>query len=208
MEDFSRQIADSRENVRKVSALSRGGALLDVGANIGEVAIQCSSLFKRVISVEANPRTFKVLVKRTRKVDNLSIVHAAAASRGGEKYFVSDPSLCSTGSTARAVRRERKGVKIWEIDTISFRSLIGLTVLPTLIKMDIEGGEYECLEDPQLKIPKRVYAAVVEFHAVQKHRVEIAKIVKRLGDQGLEADSYKIPERWSMITVTFERKRP
>ena len=105
-DDFTKQIKDARKNVALVSSFGPlGGNLLDLGANIGEIAIRCAGRFDRVFAVEAHPDTFSVLAKRVADAGvspKVELINAVVAPVSGLSYMISSPSFCATGATARA----------------------------------------------------------------------------------------------------------
>jgi FkbM family methyltransferase len=216
MNDFKKQIVDARKNVALVSSFGRGGNLLDLGANIGEVAIRCASHFDRVFAVEAHPDTFSVLAKRVLDAgvsSKVELINAAVASKSGLTYFISSPSFCATGSTARATPRlKTKPANYYrEVPTIGLAELLESSQ-PRVVKMDIESCEIECLDNDRLVVPDCVRNMVVEFHGLSNDttRQRTRAIVERMAGQGLALTnprSFDFEKRpaWSLATFVFGR---
>ena len=54
---------------------------IDVGANIGTTALNVHRFFNKVISIEANPRTFKILELNTMNIKNIERYEYAISNR-------------------------------------------------------------------------------------------------------------------------------
>jgi FkbM family methyltransferase len=194
---MKKQIADAKKNIRLVKATGGGGTLLDLGANIGEVSIQCAPLFQRIVAVEANPRTAEVLADRVKALPSVKVINAVAAATNGETFYVSDPSYLSTGSTARR-QKKRKDRQYFEVPSVSFKSLV-VRYRPRVIKMDIEGCEFECLD--AFHFPACVRSLIVEFHGREE---AVRKIVAGLEQQGFNVRLTE-HEGWSLRDGIFRR---
>jgi FkbM family methyltransferase len=196
---LKKQIADARKNTSLVKATGGGGTLLDLGANIGEVTIGCAPQFDRSVAIEANPKTAEVLKARVQALPRVKVINAVVAATSGETFFVSDPSYCSTGATARR-KKKRRDRQYFEVPSISFKSLIA-DYRPRVIKMDIEGSEFECLDGFQF--PPCVRSLIVEFHGQEE---AVRRIVAGLEAQGFHVQLNESPG-WSLRTGIFTRSQ-
>jgi len=185
--DVAKQVRDAAHNARVVATFGRGGTFLDLGANVGEVAIRCAGQFRRVVAVESHPTTARRAARRVARAglsEKVKVINAAVAPRTGDVYYASTPSRYALGSTARA-RKVRKRARYYHaVETISLRDLLRDT-RARAVKMDIEGGEYECLTD--FVFPRHVERLVVEFHWAYKHHDHIARIVRGIDATGLRS---------------------
>jgi FkbM family methyltransferase len=205
MNDLTKQIKDARQNVIAIQALGDGGNLLDLGANIGEVSIHCAPQFDKVFAVEAHPDTCEIL--KARVPDKVTVINAAAAAESGLIRFASSPSPCATGCTVRDTKRRKAEGYYKEVVTMSFDSLMKAS-RARLIKMDIEGSEYECLDGAI--IPDHVKVIVVEFHNLtnEARRRDLQAIVDGLAGQGFSTRSpLKLNPNTQNETVIFVRTR-
>lgn len=205
---LARQIRDARQNVVAIQKRFGGGepdwkvagTFLDCGANIGEVTRAAADLFARVVAIEAHPDTAKVLRERTRHLRNVTVKTAAVSNVSGQMFYVSSPSHCAIGSTARAIPRRGKSDYYKRVKSVALADLI-LQWEPIAIKLDIEGSEFDALAD--IVLPARVVFMVVEFHG-KADRIE--PIVRGIVKQGFEASGFKANSTYTLQTVKFERK--
>jgi FkbM family methyltransferase len=166
-EKIKRELADAKSNAKYLPMFGQGGVFLDLGANIGEVSINASLKFDKVIGVEAHPHTFQRAKKRVEEANatNVILLNRAVASSTGEKMFVSTPEN-TTGATARREKRLTNPAEGYykEITSIGINDLLS-EYKPRVVKIDIEGAEYEVLNSAEF--PDSVEWLTVEFHGVR-----------------------------------------
>ena len=154
-----------------------GDVVLDIGANEGMFSIMIAKLFPftRVIAIEPVSRTFFQMIRNIglNGVTNIEphCVGVAAANRPGvmnvHKEFSGGSSLVDTFDK---VNHELIEVQLHSLDTI----LDSFNIIKVkLLKIDIEGGEYDALY--AFKGLDSVENMVAEFH-----------INKRLADKGYD----------------------
>jgi len=204
--DLHKQLADAKRNIRLVRKLGvRGGTLLDLGANIGEVAIQCADLFDQIVAVEAHPSTAAIAIRRIKDKGhcNITVINAVVSNKSGIDYFVSSPSIASTGATARLRKRLKAEGYYHTVRSISLRQLVQ-QFHPRFIKMDIEGSEWDVLDDDDLYLWGVEWMAV-EFHGITSpaNLIRFSEIKKRLRGWDLHPINDIESETWSLATIVF-----
>jgi FkbM family methyltransferase len=204
-------VADSEANVAWVKRLGTGGVLLDLGANIGEIARCCHDQFDRVVCVDANPLTCRIADARLRGIGNVAIVNAAVAPDDAPAtYWVSNPSPASIGSTARRDKKYKNYDRgyYFKVATTSLARLV-TDYHPRVVKMDIEGGEYEVLAVEQASAYESltdVELLLVEFHRRRDPRVPL--IIDRVIDFGFRIVNFGeifSATTWATMTILFAR---
>ena len=133
-------------NMHFIRALLRKlrGAFIDVGANIGAYTLIASEVQSAVVvSVEPHPRTFASLTENVRLNHryNVICVNAALSARDGEAGLTDEaqPELnhISEAPDSAAVRvPSRRFDNVCRV----------LQVNPDVVKIDVEGHQYEVLE--------------------------------------------------------------
>ncbi|MEW5685782.1 MAG: FkbM family methyltransferase [Pseudomonadota bacterium] len=132
----------SRVGATLAMQISRGRTFIDVGANIGAIALPVSRQAKRVIAIEAHPDLANILKQNVHEneITNIDVIHAAAGATRGDVNFPAMP-LDSTGNFGMSgFGREGELIKIqmMTLDEISPPDT-------AMIKVDVEGYEHEVL---------------------------------------------------------------
>lgn len=150
------------QKVYKLLQIATGDVVLDVGAYIGTFArwaLTCGA--KSVYSYEPNPESFKLLNKN---VHGHSVFTTWAAVVRGESqgvqtlYVNPEFGFSATLSADRGKKRTQK----YEVPTMDFEEILH-RVHPDVIKMDVEGSEYDLIGgDIPAYFRPRTFA--VEYH--------------------------------------------
>ena len=133
--------------------ISGEDVVVDAGANIGDFTLKAATRAKLVIAIEPNPSSLTLLRENTKNFPNVVIVEKALGSRKGHVRIA--------GEGVGAAINEDEGT-IAEMDTLS-NIAAELGVIPTILKMDIEGAERFAL--PGQRILNTIRRAVVETHS-------------------------------------------
>jgi FkbM family methyltransferase len=145
-----------------IATLAGTGTLIDVGANIGSIALVVAATGSNVIAVEMVPENVAKLSfgMLANGLGSVRIIHAAASDEevvlnyaGGEAWA----SISETGSHALALR----------IDTILEMSRMAepdFVTDPIFLKIDVEGHEANVLEGSALLITK--HQPTILFEAI------------------------------------------
>ncbi|HKG94574.1 MAG TPA: FkbM family methyltransferase [Gemmatimonadaceae bacterium] len=162
----------ARESVRRV---------VDLGANVGYSCTYFLRAFPnaRVVAFEPHPEHVRLLranLSRNGALDRVT-VHATAAGTRDEDAFLSDAETVSSigaggGTGQLPVRVE------------DFFAAVGPEPID-LLKMDIEGGEYDLLADARFDaLPVR--ALVLEWHKTPLHADAPRWCERRLAEAGFD----------------------
>lgn len=150
-----------------------GEILLDIGGNIG--AVSRWWLKKgggRVVAVEPEPENAHILRKNLESFgDQALVIEAAAVNRAAPErlnLFVNT----GTNKGAHSIR-ETRGRDTVEVSTVRLVDLIE-EHNPNAVKIDIEGGEFQLL-DEILNMPEHVTRLAVEWHMIPKGCRELAR---------------------------------
>jgi len=155
--------------------LREGDVFYDVGANAGFYSLLASRLVGpsgRVVAFEPLPSNLTLFREHLRLngVENVEVIEAAVAARAGRASF--DPS--ASRFTARL--QERGAL---EVKTVCLDNLVASQRIPppSVLKMDIEGGEYEALRGA-IELLRRTKPYVV----LALHGQEMQSSCRRLFD--------------------------
>ncbi|OYU18360.1 MAG: FkbM family methyltransferase [Rhodobacteraceae bacterium PARR1] len=142
-----RAVADFDTRLRQIGP---GDAVVDVGANVGLFTARLADTGAEVHAWEPDPYAFDRLTNRFSGVANVHLHNAAVAQRPGrlrlarKAAFNRDPGRYSTASSIYFAP-EVGGDSI-EVDVVAFDEALARCKAPVkLVKMDIEGAEFDIL---------------------------------------------------------------
>lgn len=143
-----RAVADFDTRLRHIGP---GDAVVDMGANVGFFTARLAATGAEVHAWEPDPYAFDKLQSRFSGVGNVNLHNAAVAQRPGrlrlarKAAFDRDPGRHSTASSIY-FSPESGGESI-EVDVVSFDEALARCKAPVkLVKMDIEGAEFDILK--------------------------------------------------------------
>jgi FkbM family methyltransferase len=156
------------EVVAKLRRLRRPIKTLDLGANIGffEVHAREQLPVGRAVAFEPDPANGRMFERvRDANAVDWEIVKACASNRDGSVLFRSGAHnfsrIASDGD--------------YEVPALDVFPYIAEA---DLVKMNIEGSEWEILEDPRLAATSQVW--IVEYHRIRNPEPDITTHVRRL----------------------------
>jgi len=160
--------SDNYKVLEKNIEFSPGDIILDIGANEGMFSIMMAKLFPqtRIIALEPLPSTYFNLV-RNKGLNSCSNIEAYNIGIGPPgkhtDILVTNKNGMSGGSTSFCTFNPDHHVKV-EVGLISLDEAFDLYNIDRcrLLKLDIEGGEYEALY-PSTVLP-RVDFMTAEYH--------------------------------------------
>ena len=144
------------------SLLVPSDRVLEFGSGLGVIACIAGRSASKVLSFEANPR----LVERAEAnlalngIRNVAVRSGVVGRQAGTATFRVEADFWSSSlGTARA------GEDSIEVEVHALSAVLE-TFRPTVVVMDIEGGEYELLGDPAWMACASLRGALVELHDV------------------------------------------
>jgi FkbM family methyltransferase len=139
-----------------VAALGRPPRIVDLGANVGLFAASCRERWPgaEITAVEPDPENLKLLRQTAAGAAKIEVLAACAADHDGAVRFVA--GQFAESHVADTDSREAT-IEVPCVDV--FR----LAQSADLVKMDIEGSEWEILADPRLA-SLSARALVMEWH--------------------------------------------
>jgi FkbM family methyltransferase len=132
----------------------------DIGANIGKWSLENISSCEKIVAVEASPSTFARLLENTKYENKIICVNYAVCNSDEEFIDFFD---CNNADTLSTINKDwldsekSRFYKKCDYDIIKCKTntidkLIEQYGLPDLIKIDVEGGEFECLKSLTQKV--------------------------------------------------------
>jgi FkbM family methyltransferase len=129
----------------------------DIGSNIGCWSLANINRCDKIISIEASPITFGRLVHNCNNDKIILLNYAVCNNNGNDITFYQ--AKCDVLSTINKDWLTKKTSRFYNhpytkiiCKTITIDKLIEQYGLPDLIKIDVEGGEYECITSLTQKV--------------------------------------------------------
>jgi FkbM family methyltransferase len=137
--------------------------ILDAGANVGDMPLNWGRICKEIHSYEPMKTTFDIMKYNVERNDLKKVnIYEAAIGHGTDPItmWINEKarhgSLCSSSITKR-------GRTPYTVQKLDFNSEVR-RIKPNVIKMDIEGGEREILENIDKKALKCCEVFFIELH--------------------------------------------
>lgn len=133
--------------------------IFDIGSNIGNYSISNINKCNKIISIEASPNTYKRLIDNTKIFKKIIPLNYAVCNNNCNKikFYEAKADVLSTINKdwLTNINNRFYNQPYNEIicDTITIDLLIKKYGMPSLIKIDVEGGEYECISSLSQKVP-------------------------------------------------------
>ena len=177
-------------------ALPHQPRIIDIGGYLGLASLYFALRYPgaHIEVFEPNPEAYHLLVKNTSALSSAVInVHnfAVGSSEGIAELFVENGPRIPTDASVFC-RDIKKVGNVIRVPTLDIRSIVMSPV--DLLKLDIEGAEYDCLEALR---PERanIRMLVIEFHDIVSQAARMAAILNQLRDSGynlLDADQRRL----------------
>lgn len=187
--------------------------LFDIGANRGDAVIAGLNKGYKVVAVEAAPRIFQVLENNFKGNPNVKLLKFAVAPTDFKtvKFYecIEDGLSTLNKDWLTADTMPYKGKQFWEIDvpTISISTLVKLYGEPDLIKIDVEGAEWEVFKgmwDKHGTLTFEWTDVTIDEHEHQLRYLEHIGYTE-VGPQYIEHHLQE-PEKWYDITKFSMKK--
>jgi FkbM family methyltransferase len=173
-----------RYTAGSLSAVARGGTVVDIGAHIGLFSVFASRKLhaQRMISAEPDPANFELLSRNisANHVESAILVKAAVAGESGERRIYNNQS--NTGGHSFYPR----GASSRPVRTVSLTELFKSSGVSecSLLKMDCEGAEMEVLENAPDELLSSASAISLEYHLDVYLPERLEKFQKRMQSLG------------------------
>ena len=130
---------------RKLDALPRNGAFVDLGANVGSVTKIALEFGHQVFAVEPDPASREPLEKQFLQNPNVTIIPKAVGSSARIARLFTHPAGYTEASSLLP-QTVLEGGGFLEVEVLDIVQFLRPLLPIALLKMDIEGAEAECLE--------------------------------------------------------------
>lgn len=166
-----------------------GGELsVDVGANVGFFTALFARNFENVIGVEPHPEDIAIARHNLRLFHNVTFVQKAVSNKDGYSDFAVDARADFDGNRSQFLvsqkdqfwrRMKWEPINLARIRTTTLATLLKRYPRVDLIKVDVEGAEWEVLEGAE-SIMEKIRSWIIELHNLQRKK-ELQKKLSRYG---------------------------
>jgi len=186
--------------------LNEGDTFVDLGANEGYFSIIGGKIVGkkgRVISIEPQTRLQNIINKNIKlnRISNVELFQLCISNKVGKEVIYLSPEL-NTGSSG-VLKKQKYKVATENVDSMTLEDLIDKLQIKkvNLIKIDIEGSEYEAiLGSKKLFEDKIIKNIALELHPkfLKKRNLDIDHIVNFLNEAG-----YKINKEFKNLVYSL-----
>ncbi len=164
-------------------------SIVDIGANVGVFTLRAAQLFPgvRISAFEPSPVAYEQLVQNVRanpalsKIDTHRLAVLGSSDVHEVRFWIdATGSPCST--LIETAVRDREAGRWEKVPAASLGSILRSTGAVDLLKLDVEGAEYEILGETSPSALAWVDRIVVEYHPIKGH--DFTEIVDSLAAAG------------------------
>lgn len=172
---------EAHEQVLLKECLQPNDRVLEIGAGIGFLSNLAAKIVPsdQITAVEANPDLIG-LIRKNQQLNGVSfaVVNAVLGAGHGERDFYVTANFWASGLSPIP------GARKISVPQLDFMELLERTA-PTVLVIDIEGGEAELLRDAVLS---GVTTAIIELHPAVLNPSQVSSIFQTLAKNGLFPD--------------------
>jgi FkbM family methyltransferase len=176
------------EEVYTIPGCEESRVIVDLGANVGVYVLYASWKYPAAQIYAVEPDTDNAEQLRKNVASNglnarVSVVNAALSATEGEVTLFRNPDS-SRGHSLAHIWDGEHGVKV---QSTSLERLFDSCKIETcdLLKMDIEGAEYQVLFGCQPSFLRRIKAIAIEYHPLSLSGLGAASDSRRYSQEGL-----------------------
>lgn len=176
---------------------------IDIGANIGNHSLYFHKISKKIYAFEPNPKTFQLLKFNTKQHSSIKLFNHGLSNLN-DVINLNEPSLNIGGSYIDSADNSFMGQAEIKIHKVAVRKLDDINELNqeniSLIKIDVEGHEFEVLEGGKNIIMQNKPIIIFE-HNIVTNINNIEHIEGFLQTQGYAF--FKINRNFDFVSNTF-----
>jgi FkbM family methyltransferase len=170
------------------------GSVIDCGAHVGSFALWLSRWSDAsIVCVEPNPSVLPLLEHNLRPIkDRVRVWPLAVGGTAGTRVLHDQGFAAAASLERRSPRDQAVEVEAITLDELVERSGFARV---DLLKMDIEGAEFEVFRTARPQTLQRINAALIEWHPFAGQPEEIALKLEQAGMKVVHAPQMLIAHR-------------
>jgi FkbM family methyltransferase len=144
--------------------------VVDLGANVGVFAVRAARIARRVVAFEPNPVNFERLTRNTEDLSHVVIDRRAVAGKPGSLRLYRPRAATMTGAySSFSAGNEHLSDEYDEVSAVTLDGILADHAIEacSLLKIDIEGQEYEVLSAASDATLGRIQRIHGEYHNVE-----------------------------------------
>ncbi len=149
--------------------INKDSIILDIGANIGDVTnVMINEYNPHIYCYEPNISCYNYMTRRFKKYSKIKIFNVAVSNFTGKAflYFHEKAKNISEFNERSSLKKEKDGLDInkkIEVDCVNIKEILDQHNKIDLIKIDIEGSEYEVMPEI-IKNKDKIKMVLCETH--------------------------------------------
>lgn len=159
-----------------------GGSVLDIGANIGNHSLYFSNFFKKIHCFEPSNKIFSILKINSILANNIECYQTGISDTDGVASL-----LVTEGYLGCSQVTNTSGGNTQEISIAKLDSMADKFEDVSLIKLDVEGHEYEAISGGEFLIRKYRPYILFEQHESDFHDGDGTKVIDLLKQFGYQS---------------------
>jgi FkbM family methyltransferase len=172
--------------------------IVDAGANVGvftEYLIQ-NELSEKIIAIECDSKALKDLKNNFKREYRVEIIPKALNSTNDKITFYQSEEnpVISSVIPPDKLKNHMAGVKGNNeviVDTVTIKDLVDKLGIIDLLKIDIEGAEYEIIKNVNPSLFKNINNLLIECHFFEEDYLEkYSSLIKKLSDNGYKVEEF------------------
>jgi FkbM family methyltransferase len=184
--------------------LSKGGVVIDIGANVGIFSLLAAPVADLVLALEPLREAFECLSRNVASVqaDNVVCVNRAVAGKEGQALLRANASL-TAGRLLSADLDERSAGSAQQVETVTLAGIFDEWSIAScaFLKLDCEGAEFEIFDSTPSEVFQRVHRVALEVHEEIAGR-RVHEILDRLACEGFSTRSRPVGPGFALVSAT------
>jgi FkbM family methyltransferase len=175
-------VQEPREYDWFLTALRKGGTVVDVGANVGDYSVSACAMGARVVAVEPGPENYCVLKLNLElnRCTNAHVLNIAAGSREEvRQLYTGDERSVGYSLQKGEGKRVKCDVEVKPLDVVILPLLGDEWV--QLLKIDVEGLEVEVIKGALNLLRRTRYIIVEIIPGTESKEREVLDLLRPLG---------------------------
>lgn len=187
----------------KNNSLNKESVVIDIGAHIGLFDIYCTNKCGQIYAYEPHPENFELLEKNIKntKLENVKIFNLAVWSEAGKDIAMADNGSGDTAEFSVSMGGEKLSGKNHILKTTTIEEIFARNNIEhcDLLKIDVEGAEYNILFSAPEHIYKRIKSIYIEYHPDIERKYFSRDLIKFLSDKGYKIKVDEIKKDYGLI---------